>query len=402
MWKPPPSAATASTPGPSVRPAACSRNASSTAAMQSRRVSSSRTSRRARTRMLGPPRGGGVEAFEQRHALGEDLLIVGRRGQQRAHGNVDAASFLVGILPVTQVRFVHDFGQPREAPIAEVSPLHQRLECAVLAVVAQLRAGRVEGNRVLWKLGGRREDELRVPIDEALDQPRRRDAVDVRARTGDPPPAAQPGEVEGRVLFTAKWFRTSGTHGDDLLETPHLGAAGGVEVIDVTDALVLLGQARELFLQPRLLSRGLRVEALEDLAVARRELAVIVIAWLVEHSPQVLGADVLDLLDPDQRGLAALALDLLGEPLEVFVSLGRIGQEIRGAFERHRAERPQPAPYAHAEARRGGWHADQQQEERAIHAEDETLVSKSCQVMRRDGLLDRLAKLMLHDVTNER
>src|SRR5437867_1429487 len=361
MWKPPPSAGTARTPGPSVRPAAWSRNASSTAAMQSRRVRSSRTSWRERMRMLGPPRRRGVEALEQRHALRQNLLVVGRRGEQRTDGDVDTPRLLVSVFPVPQVGLVDDLGEPGQAAVAQVGTLHERLERAVLTLVTELHAGRVEGNRVLRELGREREDELRLGVDEALDQPRRRDAVDVGARTRDPPAAAQPGEIEGRPFFTADGFRTSGTHGDDLLETPHLGAAGGVEEIDVTDASVLLGQARHLFLYARALHRRLLVEALQHLAIARRELSVVLIARLVEHPLHVLGADVLDLLDPDERGLPALALDLLREPLEVLVLLRRVGQEIRGALQRHRAERAQSAPHTDAEARGRGGDPDQEE-----------------------------------------
>src|SRR5688572_15432347 len=49
MWKPPSVAGTPSTPGPSVRPPACRRKASSTVAMQSSMVSRAATSRRVRT-----------------------------------------------------------------------------------------------------------------------------------------------------------------------------------------------------------------------------------------------------------------------------------------------------------------------------------------------------------------
>jgi hypothetical protein len=38
----------------------------------------------------------------------------------------------------------------------------------------------------------------------------------------------------GRVL-AAGGFGASGAHGDGLLEPAHLGAAGGVEEVDVTD-----------------------------------------------------------------------------------------------------------------------------------------------------------------------
>src|SRR5438552_11100690 len=121
--------------------------------------------------------------------------------------------------------------------------------------MAELHARRVEGNRVLRKLRRRRKEELGIGIDESLDQPRRRDAIDVRTRAGDPPPTAKLAEIERRPLFAAGRLRPSGAHGDGLLETPHFGAASGVEKVDVADALVVFGQASQLVTRARALRR---------------------------------------------------------------------------------------------------------------------------------------------------
>src|ERR1043166_767154 len=101
MWKPPPPAGMPSTPGPSVRPSAWSRKPSWTAAMHSRSGSSACTSAADSTSIALPLlRGRRVQPLEQRHALGEYLVVVGRGGQQRADGHVDAARLLVRILAV--------------------------------------------------------------------------------------------------------------------------------------------------------------------------------------------------------------------------------------------------------------------------------------------------------------
>jgi hypothetical protein len=142
-------------------------------------------------------------------------------------------------------------------------------------------------------------------------------------------------EIEGRPVLTAHRFRTSSSHGDDLLETPHLRASWGTEEIDVTDALVVLGKPGQLFMDARALRCRLLLEALEDLAIARGKLPIVEIARLVEQAEYVVLADVLDLLDADQRRFSALALDLLGEPLKVLVPLRRIRQQVGGALERH-------------------------------------------------------------------
>jgi hypothetical protein len=135
--------------------------------------------------------------------LREDLVVVGRRGEQRADCDVYAARFLVRILPVSQVSLVNDLGQPHETAVAQPCPLDQRLERAVLALMTELYTGRVERNRVLRELRRRREDELRPRIDEALDQPCRRDAVYVGTGARDSPLTAKLGEIEDRPLFAA-------------------------------------------------------------------------------------------------------------------------------------------------------------------------------------------------------
>ena len=151
------------------------------------------------------------------------------------------------------------------------------------------------------------------------------------------------------------------------LQTAHLGAGWGVQEIDVTDPLVLLGQPGDLLLGPGVADVRLAIEALQDLAIPRGQLAVVVVPRLVEQALDLLRAHVLDLLDADERGVAALALDLLREPLEVLVPLRRVGQKVCGALQRHGAQRPQPPPDAHAQARRRRRHTHQEQEQWLIH-----------------------------------
>ena len=174
-------------------------------------------------------------------------------------------------------------------------------------------------------------------------------------------------EIEGGRLLAAVGFRTSGAHGDGLLETLDLGAAGGVEEVDVANALVVLGEPGQLPVDARARGGGLPLESLEHLAVARGELPVVRVARLVEQANDVRPAHVLDLLDADQGRLAPLALDLLGKPLEVLVTVRRVRQQVGRALERDGAQRAQPAPHAHAQARRGRRQTYYQQEELGIH-----------------------------------
>src|SRR5262245_65952778 len=95
--------------------------------------------------------------------------------------------------------------------------------------MAQLDARRVERDGVGRELGRCGEKELGPSVDEALDEPGGRHPVHVRARPGDPAPTAKPGEIERPRLLTPHGFWTSGAHGNGLLETPHFGAAGGLD-----------------------------------------------------------------------------------------------------------------------------------------------------------------------------
>src|SRR4029453_3650521 len=114
-------------------------------------------------------------------------------------------------------------------------------------------------------------------------------------------------------------FGTSGAHGNGLLEASDLGAAGGAEEVDVADTLVVLGQPRQLVVDGGAGWRPLPVEALQHLAVADGELPVVPVTRVVEQPADIVRGEVLDLLDADQGGLAPLALDLLGQPLEALV-----------------------------------------------------------------------------------
>src|SRR5437867_3607491 len=153
--------------------------------------------------MSGLPRRRRVQAFEQCHAVGEHLMVIGHRGEQRPDRDVNSARFLMGILAVAQVSLVNDLSEPDQPAVAQARAFDECLERAILALVAELRSWRVEGDRVLRELRRRCEHELGVGIDEALDQPRRSDAIDVWARARDPPSPPEFGEIERRTLFAA-------------------------------------------------------------------------------------------------------------------------------------------------------------------------------------------------------
>src|SRR5205823_9126469 len=71
--------------------------------------------------------------------------------------------------------------------VVELVASQERLEAAVAAVVGKFRATHVEGRGVRWHLiRVVYEDELRIGVDEASDQPRAGRSIDVAVLTGRP------------------------------------------------------------------------------------------------------------------------------------------------------------------------------------------------------------------------
>src|SRR5262249_32138920 len=85
-----------------------------------------------------------------------------------------------------QVRFVHDLGDDLHATVFDPESLHERLERAVVAVMTELRPEDVERDTFARSVRSVGELEVRLWIVKPLDQPRRRDSVDVRPRPGHP------------------------------------------------------------------------------------------------------------------------------------------------------------------------------------------------------------------------
>src|SRR5216683_3632936 len=147
---------------------------------------------------------------------------------------------------------------------------------------------------------------------------------------------------------------------DRLAGSLDLAPSGCLEEVDLPDPVHLPRQARELVGQPR-------PAPLEELAVAIREVRVVLVARFLEEAYDVGLRHVLDALDAEQGGVAAVTLDLLGEPLELLVAVGRVGEQIRPALERHRAQHAQAAPRAHPQARGARREAEQQEEPGVQH-----------------------------------
>src|SRR5262249_45552275 len=99
-----------------------------------------------------PPGGRRVQPLDEGHTLRQHLVIVGRRRQESADGDVDAPRLLVRVLAVTEIGLVHHLGESDQTAIPQTRLLHEGLEGTVLSPVTELDARRIEGDRVLREL----------------------------------------------------------------------------------------------------------------------------------------------------------------------------------------------------------------------------------------------------------
>src|SRR5262249_34824815 len=124
--------------------------------------------------------------------------------------------------------------------ILQPETLQQRLERAVLAVMPELGAQHVERDALARGVGGIREREDGVRVAEALDEPRRGDAVDVRARTGHPGAAAR-GQRTRTADAHGRGTRLHGAQalGRRLPERSGAWAGRRLQIVDRLDAIEL-------------------------------------------------------------------------------------------------------------------------------------------------------------------
>jgi hypothetical protein len=87
----------------------------------------------------------------------------------------------------------------------------------------------------------------------------------------------------------------------------------------------------------------------------------------VKQLDHLARAHVLDLLDAEEGCLAPCPLDLLGQPLEELVVVGRVGKQVDRPLERDGADRAEPAPHAYAQARGIRRQANYEEKKLAVH-----------------------------------
>ena len=128
----------------------------------------------------------------------EHSLVIGIRGEQpRIARSIPRASSRAN-LPSRRSASCTISARRRKPSIPKPGPLHQRLERAIVAVVAEVHARCVERDRVRRKVAGLRKQERGLRIDEPLDQPCRCHTVHVGPRARDPVSPSESSEIEAR------------------------------------------------------------------------------------------------------------------------------------------------------------------------------------------------------------
>src|SRR5947207_15923387 len=108
------------------------------------------------------------------------------RREEPADREIDPARLIARELAIAKVRLMDNLSESRQAAISKACPLDECLEGAVIPDVAELGAGRVEGDCLRGELSRLREQERGVGIDEPLDEPRRGNAIHVGTAPRDP------------------------------------------------------------------------------------------------------------------------------------------------------------------------------------------------------------------------
>ena len=217
--------------------------------------------------------------------------------------------------------------------------------------MAEIGVEGVERNRV-GSVGRVAEDERRLRIDEAADQPGRRHAVDAGPRPRQPDLVLI---VRGAIDGSGSWC-----HGCALSCVPfeardEIGgaiASGRAEEVDASRLVEPLAQAPQPLHQlAAWVRRGRALGALERFrGVGGERFEVLTARGLKEVDDLALRRRIGRPRD-EHRGLATAGGDLVLDPREVLACLGRVGQHVRGSLQRHGADALQPPPRLHARMR---------------------------------------------------
>src|SRR4030095_12120509 len=165
---------------------------------------------------------------------------------------------------------VNDLGDHFDAPVLDSEALDEGLECAVLAVMAEVGAEDIERDPLARGIGSVGEGELGLGIAETLDEPGGGDPVDVGPRTRHP--GAPTGGKRRAMAPASCRARTrpcgAQTLGRRLPQAASTLRGRRLQVVDGLDAVQLTLQAIEFAAELRdrsMVARRVPIEVSEDL-----------------------------------------------------------------------------------------------------------------------------------------
>src|SRR3954465_658433 len=137
-----------------------------------------------------------VEVIEHGGAARDPLVVVAIGRADPGNQGANAGRLLAPELLILEVDVVHDLADGAQRRVAEAGAAQQDLERAAVALVRELGFEHVEAQLTCIRhiAFGRHEPEPGLRVDEAADQPRRGDPVDMDALAGDPGAPAKIGQ----------------------------------------------------------------------------------------------------------------------------------------------------------------------------------------------------------------
>src|SRR4051794_34598752 len=150
-----------------------------------------------------------VEVIEHGAAARDPLRVVAIGRADPGNQGANAGRLLAPELLVLEVDVVHDLVDGAQRRVAEAGTAQEDLERAAVALVGELSFEHVEAQLAGIRHVAFSRHELKpgLRVDEAPDQPRGSDPVDMDARAGDPRAPAKIGQAHGSPLLLTGGLR---------------------------------------------------------------------------------------------------------------------------------------------------------------------------------------------------
>src|SRR5881628_1146248 len=235
-------------------------------------------------------------AFASSACSGSSYFCAQPWGTAKAHATRNATAIVArGLvaseLAIMQISLVDDLRHDFHAPVLDPEPLDQRLERAVLAVVAEVGAKDIERDALPRGVGRISKREFCLRIVETPDEPGGCDAVDVRPRSRHP---RAPMRMQRHAMSSPGRPRSclcgAQACGGGLPELSGPRAGWRVQIVDRLDAVQLALEAiqRAAQLRDRAVVRQVAIQLGEDLPATLHDRLVLDAPRLVKERSDLL------------------------------------------------------------------------------------------------------------------